>query len=45
MGSESYISKTAVRKHIGHTITINDSAEWTYIWCEDCESKIWMGRK
>jgi hypothetical protein len=34
-----------LKNHIGHPITVNDSAEWVYIWCKDCEEKIYMVRK
>ena len=36
------ITLKKLRKHTGHTFSVNEAQDFVYIWCEDCREKIYM---
>jgi hypothetical protein len=36
------ITLKKLSKHIGHALTVNEAADFVYIWCEECDEKIYM---
>ena len=36
------ITLKKLRKHVGHTFSVDEAADFIYIWCKECDEKIYM---